>query len=374
MKKLIVIFIGIVTSLLVLADRYASLEVFAQALNIIDKHYIRKISIDTLVEGAIKGLLREVDQHSRFFSPKNFKKIKDKTEGHFYGVGIEVDKKEQDLIIISVLKNSSADKAGLKQGDKLISVNGVAVSQWTEGDLIEIFENKKRTYTLVVKRGENPKSFTYKVRPSRVRVSSVLFEKIEDQFFYLRIYYFSSKTLWEIHKAFKGKTINGLILDLRSNPGGSLDQAVQVADLFLNKGVIVSYKLRNQIQPKEFKARFSNTIGQFPLVVLIDEYSASASEIVSGALKDHKRALLMGRKTFGKGTIQTLFPIKNKYALKLTVGEYQTPSQKKIHNQGIKPDITLPAPQNRQTSFKKILEDPEITKAFEHLKKQSSQT
>ena len=203
-------------------------------------------------------------------------------------------------------------------------------------------------------------------------MKSVSFKEIKTGFFYVRIYYFSEKTLFEINTLLENKKIKGLILDLRGNPGGVFKQAVKIADLFLNEGLIVSYKIKTEKKAKEFSAHYSNTLADFPMVVLIDEYSASASEIVAGALKDHKRAVLIGRKTFGKGSIQNVFYLKNNHALKLTVGEYQTPSGKLIHQIGIEPDITIDKQNIKMNtkilSAKMILKDPEIYQAFNVLK------
>ncbi|MGI9549544.1 MAG: S41 family peptidase [Bdellovibrionales bacterium] len=372
-KKFIIILVSLM-SLTVVADRYSSLELFAQVLNLIKKYSFKEVQLETLVQGAIKGLLREVDVHSQFFDSQQMQNLKEQVEGSFYGIGIEVDSKKGSLIIISIVKNSPADKAGLKKGDKLLKVNQSRVKNFTVGEFSELFHKPKKRYTLVVLRKGTKQALSFKVKSTKIRIKSVKFKKIKDDFYYLRIYYFSKKTTLEINKKLKPlSNIQGLVLDLRSNPGGDLDQAVKVADLFLDKGVIVYYKTKPDPKDQILKAHFSDTLGSFPLVVLIDEYSASASEVVAGALKDHKRALLVGRKSFGKGSIQTIFPIKDRWALKLTVGEYKTPSKKSIDGHGIEPHITLPTSLKDPKKITSLLEDPDIQKAFEELKKQKNQ-
>ncbi len=371
-KKLIIYFCCFTsfTSFVVLADRYSSLEIFAQVLNLIKIHYFKEVKIETLVHGAIKGLLREIDPHSQFLDSKKFKSFKNQMEGRFYGIGIEVERKEGFLIITSVFKGSSSEKQGLKQGDKIITINQKLVKDFTVGEFSEFFQNQKRSYKMTILRSGVKNPLIFKLRPSKVRVASTVFKKIKDDFYYLRIYYFSKTTFLETNKYLKNTNIKGLILDLRSNPGGSLEQTIKVADLFLDDGVIVYYNTKRNSKDQVFKSHFSDTLEEFPLVVLINEYSASASEVLAGALKDHKRALIVGRKSFGKGSIQTLFPIKDQYVLKLTVGEYKTPSKRSIHGQGIKPHVLIPKTKIEKRKFKNVLEDPEVLQAFEYLKKQ----
>ena len=369
-KKLIILFLCF-SSFIVLADRYSSFELFAQVLNLIKTHSFKEVKIETLVHGAIKGLLREIDSHSQFFDSKQFKSFTDQAEGQFYGIGIEVERKEGFLIIISVFKGSDSEKIGLRQGDRIIKINQKIVKDFTVGEFSEFFQKKRKNYKMTILRLGTKQPLSFKLKSSKIRVKSTYFKKITKNFYYLRIYYFSKTTLLETNRHFKNiKNIKGLVLDIRSNPGGSLEPAVKIADLFLDEGVIVYYKTRRDSKDEVLKAHFSDTLDKFPLVVLINEYSASASEVLAGALKDHKRALLVGRKSFGKGSIQTLFPIKNRYAVKLTIGEYKTPAKISIHGKGIKPHILIPKLKGEPRIFKNFLEDPEVLQAFEHLKKQ----
>ena len=374
LKKTSLIFILLFLALFAFADRYSHLELFAQTLNLIKINYFQPVKIETLVYGAIKGLLREIDPHSHFLLPEDLERLKEETSGQFYGLGIEVEKKDGFLMVISVIQNSPAQKAGFQQGDKILKIDDKNVKHFTVNEFRHFFKKRqKNLYEIKVLRTGHIQPIIFHVWPVHLKVRSIDFKEIEKELFYLRIYYFSEKTLFEINKFIKNKKIKGLLLDLRGNPGGIFEQSVKVADLFLNEGLIVRYKIKTEKKAKEFPAHYSNTLGNFPLVILIDEYSASASEIVAGALKDHKRATLIGRKTFGKGSIQNVFHLSNKHALKLTVGEYQTPSGKFIHQKGIPPDITIDRKKTKLrtklSSEKTILQDPEIDQAVHVLKK-----
>ena len=312
-------------------------------------------------------MLRELDPHSQFLHPEDLQDLKESATGQFYGLGIEVEKKDQFLIVLSVLNNSPAKKAGFRPGDKIFKID----NQFTKninGSEFRRFFKKNKFYNIQVLRSQENKAFNLKVRPRPLKTHSTKFQEIKDGFFYLRIYYFSSNTLFEINKSVKKEKIQALILDLRENPGGIFDQAIKVADLFLDEGVIASYKIKTEKKAKSFKAHYSDTLENFPIAVLINEFSASSSEILAGALKDHKRAVLIGRKTFGKGSIQNIFPLKNNYALKLTVGEYKTPAGHLIHNKGISPDITIKKSAQNLKKNSQLLEDQDIAKAFEVLK------
>ena len=329
----------------------------------------------TLIYGSIKGLLREIDPHSRFFAPGEMKKFKEEIKGKFYGVGIEVGRKNGLLTVISVIKDSPAAGSGLQAGDQIFKVNGKAVKDFTVWEFSEIFKDSGEREIIVLRPGvREPLAFS--VKSSVIKFPSLHAENLPGKFLYIRIHYFSQTTLLEINKILRGHSPEGLLLDLRGNPGGVFEQAVQIADLFLDEGLIVSYKIKGKAKPRAFSAKFSDTLPFFPVAVLIDEYSASASEVLAGALKDHKRALLIGRKSFGKGSIQNIFPLPGESALKLTVGEYQTPSGRLIHGQGIEPHITVekkPEKKERGASPAGVLGDFEAAQAFQQLKKIKAQ-
>ena len=355
------------------ADRYSYMELFAQTFNVIKNNYVKKIKVETLVYGAIKGLLREVDPHSHFLLPEDFENLKKQKKGEFYGLGIEIYKKGDFLIVVSVVKDSPAEKAGFQQGDQLLKIDKKLVRHFNKNELDDFFKkNRKKVYKITVLRKALKDPLIFTVYPKNLTVPSIFFQEIQKGFFYLKIFYFSNRTLFKINTFLEGKTIKAMILDLRGNPGGIFEQAVKITDLFLNEGLIAQYKIRTEEKEKKFLAHHSDTLGTFPLAVLIDEYSASASEVVAGALKDHKRAILIGRRTFGKGSIQNVFHLKNNHALKLTVGGYQTPSGELIHNKGIEPDILLKKKskisKTKTSSRKAIFKDLEIYQAFQILK------
>ena len=355
------------------AERYSHLEIFARALGLIKKHYFRPVEMKTLVYGAVKGLLRDIDPHSRFLPPEELKKVKEEIIGKFYGVGIEVERLNGALTVVFVVKNSPAEKAGFKQGDQIFKANEKTVRDATVWEFSDILK-KGGEHKIFVYRPDVRKFLTLEVKPSVIKISSVLTQKLPAGALYARIYYFSRTTFLEFNKALRAFPPRGLILDLRSSPGGVFEQAIQVTDLFLDEGVIVSHKAKAAPKPEIFYAGFSDTLPSFPIVVLINEYSASASEILAGALKDHKRAKIMGRKSFGKGSVQSIFYLPGGSAIKLTVGEYQTPSGQFIHGRGIEPHIFIGKRPRREKAAGKaaassVLNDFEAALAFKELKK-----
>ena len=359
------------SSYFVFADRYGELELFARVLNLIEQNYFKPLGVKTLVHGAIRGLLREIDPHSYFLTPENLALVTETTKGSRYGIGVEIEKVEGSLMILSVISNSPAEKAGLKRGDRLISVDGETVKHLTADEFLQKIRGAK-TRTLTISRKNKIGSLTIRIKPEKLQIKSVQFQKLENGQLYIRIFLFTRTTLSELNVILKKfRPWEGLLLDLRGNPGGVFEQAVKVADLFIDQGSIVHFKTRAKKQPRSFAAMRSNTLPDFPLVVLMDEYSASASEVLAGALRDHKRALLVGRKSFGKGSVQNLFHMKNNYGLKLTVGEYHTPSGQSIHGKGIEPHISINKPAGDQVSSgfmsKRILEDPEVIQALKYL-------
>ena len=367
MKKVVVIlfFVG---SFFTFANQYKELELFAHVLNIIQSQYFKPLKMKKLVHGAIQGLLRELDPHSQFFTSEKLKSFQDRGEGRFYGMGIELERKKGFLVVISVLPRSPAKKAGFKEGDRILAINEKAVRNFTLQEFFQIIQERKRMmYKITTLRNNRP--IVIKVRPSHIKVQSVTFKKLENDFIYIRIFQFTKDTFFQVNKILESNSVKGLILDLRSNPGGIFEQAVQISDLFLSKGSIVSLKIKADKREQIFSAKISTTLPFFPIVVLINEYSASASEVVAGALKDNKRAVVMGRKSFGKGSIQNVFSLPRGYGLKLTIGEYYTPSGISIHGKGIKPHITLP-PVKKEVSFslKNLLEDSDVQSALKKLK------
>ena len=333
----------IAVSLAAFAGRYKDLELFSQVLNLAERSYFRPVPFKQLVHGAIKGMLRELDGHSHFFLPEELAAFKRRVHNKAFILGIEADKDRETgaFLILSVVKRSPAARAGLKAGDKILRIDGKRADRLTLTDLNRMLQTKSQK-TLLTARPPEATPFKIKIRPGMVRLDpAVRFDW--EGYSYLRIYQFSASSFHKISKILRNPLPEkGLIIDLRGNPGGLFDQSVKTADLFIKEGVITHYKGRGGAK-KSFRAKEANALSQsFPLVVLIDERSASGSEILAGALKDHSRALIVGRKSFGKGSVQSFFRAGKDYGLKLTVGEYTTPKGSVIHQKGISPHIELP--------------------------------
>lgn len=367
MKKWFLIFILLGTSFIAFGERYKELELFSHVLNFVESRYFQPVTTKKLIHGAIKGMLSELDSHSHFFTPDESTAFKNQAQDKAFMLGMEIDKKNGDFVVISILKNSPAQKAGLQPGDKIVGFNG----KKTKGFSLEAFYQKLQTKfqkEFMVLRSGSTKPLKIKIRPGMVKLRSVQYKLLKDDYLYLKIYQFSFSAFFQINKALrKYPKKKGLLMDLRGNPGGVFEQVIKVADLFLGEGVIVYYKERNQ-KRKAFSAHKASTLDVFPIVVLIDEYSASGSEILAGALKDHQRALIVGRKSFGKGSVQSFFQMGKGYALKLTVGEYRTPSDYSIQKEGITPHIILSKKESSKETKDKPKEDKELEEAFEILK------
>ena len=250
------------------------------------------------------GLLRDTDPYYYFLPPGAAKKLKEHVKGRSYGIGVEVEKKRGRLTVIFVLDGSPADRAGLREGDQILKINGKEAEGLALWEVFRIVKNKRKNgarHEIFVSRPGVKKPLDFLMQPEELKTPSVRSGSLPEGFFYVRILYFSRTTILELNKTLRKREPRGLILDLRSNPGGVFDQAVQAADLFLDEGVIASYKIKADPKPNVRRASLSDTLPPFPMVVLINEYSASGAEILAGALKDHSRAFLMGRKLLERG-------------------------------------------------------------------------
>ncbi len=326
------------------ASRLQSLAKFTKVLGIVERYNVDEITIEEIMDKALQGLMSNLDAHSSFLNTKSFESLKIQTNGEFGGLGITVGMRDGALTVISPIEGTPADRAGLKAGDIILRIDGKSSLSMTIDDAVSIMRGKKGTpITLTIIRKEEPEPLEVRIVRDTIKIQSVYAKQIGDDILYLRVTSFDKKVTKDVTKELKKAMGHdkGIILDLRNNPGGLLDQAVGLVDIFVDKGDIVSQKGRDESENKVYSASASNTITDAPLVVLINEGSASASEIVSGALQDHKRAVLVGQKTFGKGSVQVILPITETEAIKLTIARYYLPSGRTIQAVGVTPDISV---------------------------------
>jgi carboxyl-terminal processing protease len=327
---------------------YEDLKLFTDVFGIIQKEYVETSKPKEMVYGAIKGMLETLDPHSAFMPPETYREMQEETRGRFEGIGAEVTAKDGVLTVVSPIEDTPAYKAGIQAGDQIVIIDGVVTKTLSLAEGVKRLrgpKGSKVTITIMREGFAKPQEFTL-IRDV-IPVRSVRSELLEKQYGYIRLSQFQEKTDGDFDKAIKALeteskgTLNGLILDLRNNPGGLLDQAVKVTDRFVESGLIVSVEGRREEQKMKFYAHSQGTLPQYPLVVLINGGSASASEIVAGAIQDHKRGVLIGTQSFGKGSVQTIFPLKEGAGLRLTTARYFTPSGRSIQAKGIVPDIIV---------------------------------
>ncbi|AHJ13263.1 MULTISPECIES: S41 family peptidase [Sulfurospirillum] len=366
-------FVGITTffsSTLFAADnaegeksRLASLAKFTRVLATIEKYYVDDIKIDDIVKKSIEGLLTNLDAHSSYLDEKHFKDLKIQTDGEFGGLGITVGQRDGALTVIAPMEGTPADKAGVKAGDIILKINKQSTLNMTIDEAVNIMRGKPNTSIelTLVREGEN-KPLTISIVRDIIKIESVYSKIIENEnILYVRVVNFDKNIVGDVQEAInKHKNVKGIVLDLRNNPGGLLNQAVGLVDIFVDEGIIVSQKGRVESENAEYKATKSGTNTKLPLVVLVNGGSASASEIVSGALQDHKRAIIIGEKTFGKGSVQAVLPVVDNEAIRLTIARYYLPSGRTIQAEGVTPDITVypgdvPTKANEQTLKEKDL-------------------
>jgi carboxyl-terminal processing protease len=328
---------------------YRSLDVLAEVLAYIRNSYVEELSEKELVQSAVEGMVQRLDPHSMILRPDVYRAMRDETAGEFDGVGLEVSQNGDDLIVIAPIADSPAERAGILAGDRIVAVDGTATKDIPVGEATRRMKGPAGTQVVVTVMRPSlrePRSFTL-VR-DHVRTSSVDWRVIDKAAgtIYVRIRVFQDRSDRELRQALDdarkqlGGPIQGLVLDLRNNPGGLLDQAVKIADRFLSKGVIVSTESRGK-KPEVEEAHEKDTEPAYPIVLLVNRGSASASEIVAGALQDHGRAVIVGAQTFGKGSVQTVVELEDGSALKLTVAKYYTPNHRSIQERGITPDVAV---------------------------------
>ncbi len=326
--------------------RLAAYEKFVKVVNMIEAYYVDDLNTTTIINKALKGLLPELDAHSSYLDKKAYKELKIQTTGEFGGLGIVVGMKNGVLTVISPIDDTPAAKAGLKAGDVILMINNKATLDMSLDEAVNLMRGKPGTkITLtIVRKGQKP--FKVTITRAIIKVKSVKQKDIKGypKIAYIRISSFDKNVVDSLKKILpklKKEGKEGIIIDLRNNPGGLLNQAVGVLDLFVDKGVLVSQKGRVKSENYTYYAHKAGTYKNIPIVVLVNGGSASASEIVSGSLQDHKRAIIVGETTFGKGSVQAILPVNKDEAIRLTVARYYLPSGRTIQAKGVTPDITV---------------------------------
>ncbi len=324
--------------------RLQALTKFTKVLGTVKKYYVKDLTLNQIVNKAIAGLLSNLDPHSSFLNKKSFKEMQIETNGEFGGLGITVGMKNGVLTVISPIYGTPAYKAGIKAGDIILKINNESTLNMTIDEAVSLMRGKPKTkiYLTVVRKG-SLKPIKIKIIRNIIKIQSVYAKEIENKdILYIRVTSFDAKVVKGVKKALKDFPHNkGIILDLRNNPGGLLSQAVGLVNLFVDKGVIVSQKGRVASEDVVYRATKQGTIKNVPMVVLVNGGSASASEIVSGSLQDHKRAIIVGERTFGKGSVQVILPIDKTEAIRLTIARYYLPTGRTIQSIGVSPDIVV---------------------------------
>jgi carboxyl-terminal processing protease len=336
----------VINKVLARGEGYPELKVFSEILSLIQSHYVEEVKPDKLVRGAISGMLKTLDPHSAFMPPEVFKEMQVETEGSFGGIGIEITLKDDQLTVVSPIEGTPAYELGIKAGDRIIKVDGEPTKGMSLMDAVHKMRGPSGTkVTITILREGVDKPIDYVITRAIIKIKSVKWKMLDDSIGYIRITNFNkttSKELMDAIKALEKSTLKKLILDLRNNPGGLLDQAVAVSDFFLKKGELIVYtKGRTESQNLRFTSHGNEPHLDCPMVILINAGSASASEIVAGALQDLERAVLVGTKTFGKGSVQTIIPLSDGSALRLTTAKYYTPKGRSIQDKGIEPDVVV---------------------------------
>ena len=325
---------------------YEKIDLFGEVLDKINKEYIDEINQSDAMDAAINGVLQSLDPYSAYMSPEILKEMQTETKGEFGGLGIEVGMEAGVVKVISPIDDSPADRVGVKAGDYIVKINDIQVQGKSLTEAVELMRGPVGTdINITVRRRGNKKALIFKITREIIEIKSVKAKIIDDEVGYIRLSSFNENSSNQIKKNIKNfkkeKKIKKFILDLRNNPGGLLTQAIEVSDFFLEHGEIVSTKGRKERENRKYFAKKGDLINGKTLVVLINYGSASASEIVAGALQDHKRAILVGESSYGKGSVQSIIPLKNKGAIRLTISKYYLPSGKSISEVGVTPDIEI---------------------------------
>ena len=322
---------------------YEKLDLFSDVLNTLKNDYVDDIEQSEVIDAAINGMLQSLDPYSSYMSPETFKNMNNDTKGEFGGLGIEITMENGLVKIITPIDGTPADKVGILPGDFIVKISNKQVKGMSLLDAVKLMRGKVGTsIEITIRRPDIDNEIKFKITRAIIKIREVSAE-LKDNVAYIRLRAFNEQSHNQLLKQLDkiSNNVEGYILDLRNNPGGLLSQAIKITETFLDGGEIVSTKGRNKSDIKIFNARKGDKINNKPLIILINQGSASASEIVSGALKDHKRAILIGEKSFGKGSVQSIIPLRNKGGLRLTTAKYYLPSGESIHEKGVEPDINV---------------------------------
>ena len=328
------------------SEIYKNMEILTEVIRQIEKSYVEPQEAQKLIKGALKGMVQGLDPHSSYMTKEEHQELLIETKGSFSGVGIEITVKDNFLTVVSPIEGTPAYKSGIQAGDRIIKIDGKLTTEMSLPEAVKSIRGEKGTsVNLTIMREGSDKPLDFSLTRDVIPIKSVRSQLLAPKIGYVRISNFQSKTVQDLSAALEGiekeRNLEGLVLDLRNNPGGLLSQAIDVADLFLDSGVIVSTKGRNSSQDMKATAHKKKGERKYPMIVLVNGGSASASEIVAGALQDNKRALILGTRTFGKGSVQTILPLSDGSGLRLTTAMYYTPSGRSIQASGIVPDIEL---------------------------------
>ena len=327
-------------------DIYKKIDLFGEVLEKINKEYVDEVNQSESMDSAINGLLQSLDPYSAYMSPEIFNEMQTETSGEFGGLGIEVSMESGVVKVISPIDDTPASRAGIKAGDYIVKIDDIQVQGKSLSEAVDLMRGQVESgIKLTIRRRGEKKALTFSIVREIIQIQSVKADLLEKNIGYIRLTSFNensgSQIKKEIEKFEKNKNLKSYILDLRNNPGGLLSQAIKISDFFLDNGEIVSTKSRKTSENRKWFAKKGDLINGKTLLVLINYGSASASEIVAGALKDHKRAILLGESSYGKGSVQSIIPLKNNGAIRLTVAKYYLPSGKSISEVGVSPDIEV---------------------------------
>ncbi|MFZ4437280.1 MAG: S41 family peptidase [Syntrophales bacterium] len=339
-------------------NTYKSLKTFSEVLDMVEKNYVEPVETDKLLQGAINGMIKSLDPHSSFMTGEMYKELEVETRGSFGGIGIEITLVKDVLTVVSPIEDTPAYSAGIKAGDQIIRIDGKSTKDITIMEAVKKLRGPKDTkVTITILREGLAKPKEFEMNRSIIKIRSVKSKVYDEHIGYIRIASFQERTGDDLKKALreievKAGPLKGIVLDMRNNPGGLLNQSVEVSDIFLKSGIIVSTRGRSKSMESKAIAKDDGDEPTCPMVVLVNEGTASAAEIVSGALQDNGRAIILGAQTFGKGSVQTVIPLEDGAALKLTTAKYYTPKGRSIQAEGITPDIVVKQIQIRPSEEK----------------------